>query len=217
MDTHEVIISLIVLVMSISFHEFGHAVVADVLGDNGPRDAGRLTILPTKHLDLLGTACIVVSTMLGYGFGWGKPVQVDPSKLRNSRLGMLAVIAAGPGMNVLLAICFGLFIRFYLPLNVYFFLRSGGYPTVIGEFCFMFLQLNLLLFFINLLPVFPLDGSKLLSGILPYTLAGKYEKIMFPASPYLLVLLLLTGSRFLGPALGSSISTASKLITGMSF
>lgn len=217
MDTHEVIISLAVLMLSITFHEFGHALVADSLGDPGPRNAGRVTLWPVKHLDAWGTVCMVISTMMGYGFGWGKPVQVDPSTFRNSRLGMLEVVAAGPCMNMFLAILFGLFIRFYLPSHLHFFLNNDGNPTIVGEFCFKFLQLNLLLFFFNMLPIFPLDGSKLVSGFLPDALSGKFEKLMIPASPYILVLLLLTGSRLLGPALGSSISSASKLITGMSF
>lgn len=141
----------LVLVIAISLHEFSHAISADLQGDPTPRTAGRVTLNPLKHLDPIGTFAIVL-----VGFGWGKPVPFTPRALRNQRFGPAGVALAGPLMNLLLAILAAF-------LLVVLDVRGG----VLGEFLGIALFLNVLLAVFNLIPLPPLDGSRILSLFLP--------------------------------------------------
>ena len=147
------VIIAISIVVAIALHEFGHAVADEIQGDPTARLAGRLTINPVRHLDPVGTLMIVL-----VGFGWGKPVPITPSKLRNRRFGAAFVGAAGPIVNVILALIAGYFVaRIDLA-------RSG---SLMAQFLFAFLSINVLLAILNLLPIPPLDGSRILAAILP--------------------------------------------------
>ena len=161
------VVFMIALVLSIAVHEFGHAVVADRLGDRMPRYQGRVTLNPLAHVDPFGTIVFPLMGIFlagGVLFGWGKPVQVNPiSFTRRLRMktGHLLVAAAGPGMNVVLALVVSLV---YVTL-----LRSGAvrldqHPALEIE---MLIRLNFVLAGLNLLPVPPLDGGAVLAGILP--------------------------------------------------
>ncbi len=131
--------------MAIGIHEAAHCYMADYLGDPTPRSMGRLTLNPIAHLDPLGTLMIVVTGM----FGWGKPAPFDPYNLKDPRRDTALIALAGPASNIVVAILISILLRLIdMPLNVYYILGS-----------LVALNVNLALF--NLLPVPPLDGSKI--------------------------------------------------------
>ena len=148
----EVLVLLIpVLLFALVFHEFSHAWVANKLGDPTARYAGRLTLNPIAHLDPIGGLMI-----LFVGFGWAKPVPVDPRHLKNPREDMMKIAFAGPVSNLLLAFIAG---------TIY---RSGYFHgnMVIMMILFIFIQINIRLAVFNMIPIFPLDGSQIFSGLL---------------------------------------------------
>ncbi len=152
------------LLVGITVHEFSHALVAYRLGDATAARRGRLSLNPRVHLDPMGTIMVLVA-----GFGWGKPVPVDPSRLRNGRQGMALVSLAGPIANVLVAAAFAL--PFHLGLLTIpqvwppRGLDLGLLPAYIA---FVGVFLNVVLAVFNLLPVYPLDGSSVLLGVTPH-------------------------------------------------
>lgn len=158
---------VIVILLSLSFHEFSHAFVSYKLGDPTARDQGRLTLNPLRHLDPLGTIMMVASMIGGAGIGWAKPVPINPMYYKNKKAGTMLVSIAGPLSNLLLAFIF------IFPLTYIDFrynvrnLDSSDLNLMIYNISVMFILTNINLAVFNLLPVPPLDGSKLLSGILP--------------------------------------------------
>ena len=147
--------SLAVLVVSIAIHEFSHAITADRLGDSTPRLQGRITLNPLAHLDRVGTAMIVLSSLAGFGIGWGKPVQVQPRNFRMTPMAGMGVVAiAGPVSNLVLAALGSLAYRF-----------AGGVP-LLTSFIGLWIIINVALALFNLLPVFPLDGYNVFVAIL---------------------------------------------------
>ena len=155
---------LTALVLSLSGHEFGHAFVAKLCGDDTAQRAGRLTLNPVRHIDPLGLAMVVL-----VGFGYAKPVPVDPRRFR-SRRSDLWVAAAGPAMNLLLAAT---------AWNAFLMLRANGVQFAFGEgaetFFVLLVQINLLLMVFNLVPLGPLDGHYILPHFLPDGLARAYR------------------------------------------
>ena len=150
----QIIILLIpALVFSLSFHEFAHAWMAYRLGDSTAARMGRLTLNPMSHLDPIGSLALLLM-----GFGWAKPVPVDPRYLENPRQDMVKVAAAGPISNIILAIIAALVLRLLFDSD----LLSNSIKT----FFIIFMQINITLAVFNLLPVSPLDGSQILSPFL---------------------------------------------------
>ena len=195
----ELFARLVTLVIAFTVHEFSHAWTADQLGDPTPRAAGRLTLNPLVHLDVLGSILLVVA-----GFGWAKPVPVNPYALqRRTPAGMMIVAAVGPLSNVGLALLAS--IPFLLGLVS---ISSSTVAVFVADFIF----LNLVLFFFNLIPIFPLDGEKVLTYFLPPSGQTLLAQIR-PYGPILLALLIVLSSRsglnlldllVRGPALGIS-------------
>ncbi len=146
------IIIAIPLLYAIVFHELAHGWVAYRMGDPTAKQMGRLTLNPIKHLDLLGTLMLFI-----VGFGWAKPVPVNFSRLRDVRKGMILVASAGIIMNMILAFS-ALFLSSLLSLSV------SGMP---GQMLFYFAKINIILAAFNLIPIPPLDGSKILLGFAP--------------------------------------------------
>ncbi|MFQ6676952.1 MAG: site-2 protease family protein [Fidelibacterota bacterium] len=146
----EILVLLIpVLLFALVFHEFSHAWVANKLGDPTARYSGRLTLNPMAHLDPFGSLMI-----LFVGFGWAKPVPVDTRYLSNPRVDMMKIAFAGPAANLLLAFIGGTIIR------------SGFVDGSIATMLFLFTQINIMLAVFNMIPIPPLDGSQIFSGIM---------------------------------------------------
>jgi len=138
-----------VLLFALVFHEFSHAWVANKLGDPTSRVAGRLTLNPIAHLDPIGGLMI-----LFVGFGWAKPVPVDPRYLKNPREDMMKIAFAGPASNLLLAFIAGTI------------LRTGYVQGNLAMMIILFTQINIMLAVFNMIPISPLDGSQIFSGLL---------------------------------------------------
>jgi len=158
----ETIFLIAILVMSVIIHEISHGYVAYMLGDPTAKLSGRLTLNPVSHIDPLGSIIIpTLMAMSGTGiiFGWAKPVPYNPYNLKNQRWGTALVGAAGAVSNLLIAIVFGLIIRFGDIIGV---------PGSFIEISVMIVLINILLAVFNLIPIPPLDGSKVLFSLLPY-------------------------------------------------
>lgn len=158
------------LLVAITIHEGAHAYTADYLGDPTPRSQGRLTLNPLAHLDPLGTLMLLL-----FRFGWGRPVQFDPHNLENPRQDAAKISIAGPLSNLALALVASIIIRLLIPPH---------YATLFYPLVF----LNVALAIFNLVPVHPLDGGKIILGILPRDLAYEWDQIM---SRYGIIILLL--------------------------
>lgn len=158
---------IIVILLSLSFHEFSHAFVSYRLGDPTARDQGRLTLNPIRHLDPIGTIMMVASMIGGAGIGWAKPVPINPTYYRNKKTGTMLVSIAGPVSNLLLSFIFVfplLYVGSKYDINA---MESTDLNLMIFSISRMFVLTNINLAVFNLLPVPPLDGSKILTGILP--------------------------------------------------
>ncbi len=208
---HAAIIDIIVVVLSITFHEFGHAISADRLGDDLPRRQGRITLLPTEHFDPLGFIMICVLAFGGLGLGWGKPVQVNPGAFRKPRRDMILVAAAGPFCNLVLAVVFGLILRF-LPVSMVY--DPQGALSLTGEMIQAFLGVNLALMFFNLIPIPPLDGSKILSNLLPFEQSVRYDRVMAQWGIMILLALVFFGGSVLAAMIGPPSYAVSSFLVG---
>lgn len=143
--------NVIILLIAFPVHEFAHAWSANELGDDTPRLNGRLTLNPLAHLDVIGSLMLLLA-----GFGWAKPVPINPYALtRRTPAGVMLVSAAGPFSNLILAILAA------IPL------RLAVLPATVSGFLEYFILINLVLLFFNLIPLFPLDGEKVLAYLLP--------------------------------------------------
>lgn len=166
------LITAVSLVIAITIHEYSHALAADRLGDPTPRTMGRLTLNPLAHLDPMGTIAILL-----VGFGWGRPVPFDPFNLRDRRRDGALISVAGPASNLALALILSLLLKF-TPLIAF------------SSFIVPLLILNVSLAIFNLIPVYPLDGEKILIGLLPADLAASFAEIMQQYGTLILILLI---------------------------
>ena len=173
---------IISLVLAITFHEAAHAFAADRLGDPTPRSQGRLSINPFNHIDLLGTILVplllLISTGGRFAFGWAKPVIFDPYNLKHPRKDAAIISLAGPGVNLAMAVLGSLIARFVFPP----FYAPVMYPLVI---------VNVSLALFNLVPVHPLDGAKIVLGLLPLDLAAEWQVLMRRYGTLILLLLII--------------------------
>ncbi len=172
LDIYTIIARVLVLLIAFTVHELAHAVTADYLGDPTPRRMGRITLNPLKHLDPFGTIMLIIS-----GFGWAKPVMVNPMNMRgNPRTSMAIVALAGPLSNVVMAVIAGLIFRIGL-VDVNAVFSGSGSGLSVESVLLQFLLINLALLFFNLIPIPPLDGSKILYAILPEDLVYKLRPL----------------------------------------
>ncbi|MDD2717957.1 MAG: site-2 protease family protein [Candidatus Wallbacteria bacterium] len=178
-------------VFAIVLHEFAHGYVSFKLGDPLPKISGRLSLNPLRHLDPLGTIMIFIVSI-----GWAKPVLIDPRYYKNRRLGEFLVALAGPATNLALAILSAIPL-FYLPREASIFF------TILGKILMFSFQINTALTVFNLLPIPPLDGSKLLYFFLPDSSADVLRQYEMYGAIFMVVLVV-TGyfERFLSPLLG---------------
>ena len=146
-------------IAGLTIHEFSHALVAKRLGDNTAAQLGRLTLNPMKHLDLFGSLMLLVA-----GFGWAKPVPVNVSNLRNPRIDMLWISLAGPFSNLIIAITVGSFIRFFYAEEM---LLAGGSESLMFVLLLQTVWINVILAVFNMIPLPPLDGSRIVETLIP--------------------------------------------------
>jgi Zn-dependent protease len=182
---------LIPLILSLSVHEFAHAWAAWRLGDDTAARAGRLTLNPIAHIDPIGTLLL---PLLGIPFGWAKPVPIDPSRFRRdirASTGAMITAAAGPLSNVVLAvictIAYGLALRYEPQLAM----PGSG----VRELLLMMIQLNVALAIFNMIPVPPLDGSRVVEGLMPLRFRAAWESFTRLA-PFLLLAVFI-GARYI--------------------
>ncbi|SJZ62899.1 site-2 protease family protein [Selenihalanaerobacter shriftii] len=191
MQIFEIILLIPLLLLSLSFHEYAHGKMADLLGDPTPEMTGRLTLNPLAHLDLMGTLVLLITRR----FGWAKPVKVNPRHFSNPRKGMMYVGMAGPAANIALAIILAVIFKvFGMTLVNFFDMR------IISTFFLTGVILNIGLATFNLLPLPPLDGSKILKGLLPRRFDKTLNEIE-AYGPFILLFLVFTGllQGILGP------------------
>ena len=181
-------ITVPIIILSLSFHEFAHAWTAHFLGDDTAKHQGRLSLNPMAHLDLFGTLLLFFA-----GFGWAKPVPVDPRNFRVPDRAMMVVSLAGPFSNIFLAILAGLALRIYTLLNPDLSLGHLFNSTLMGTALLYMLSINLALAFFNLIPLPPLDGSKVLRYFLSGHQRMRYRSIE-EMGPFLLILLVSFGA-----------------------
>lgn len=181
--------------IAITVHELAHAYIALRYGDPTAKLAGRITLNPISHLDPYGTLALILSSMAGMGIGWARPVPVDPRYLRDPRKDMIWVSLGGPAANISVALILSIVLHIIL---LVFQGKPVGPTTrfVVEPLVSMLVfgvQINIVLAIFNLLPIPPLDGSSILSGLLPRDMAMKYEEIE-PYGFMILLLLIITGA-----------------------
>ena len=160
MNFQTIVLILPPILLAITFHEYMHGYAAFRLGDDTAKDMGRLTFNPLSHLDPIGTLMIII-----VHFGWAKPVPVNPYNLRNPKKDLIIISAAGPAANICMAIISGILLRIVNSGGLSFLSMSVQQP--IFTMIYFSLRINIALAFFNLIPIPPLDGSKILRGFLP--------------------------------------------------
>jgi Zn-dependent protease len=179
-DVRWVLISVFVLIVSVALHEFGHALMATLLGDDTPRRQGRVTLNPLAHADPIGTLLLPLLGGLyfhGGGFGWGKPVQWQPSRVnRKWRMAtaQILVALAGPLMNLILAVAITAVLALLVSQQVVTYDPDAAHT---GPFTIMTFAVvtNFVLFFFNLVPAPPLDGGHVAQGLTPYRYRAQFD------------------------------------------
>jgi Zn-dependent protease len=155
---------VVALIMSATFHEYMHGFAANQLGDPTAKNAGRLSLNPIPHLDLVGSILIPLALVVMHSpflFGWAKPVPYNPNNLRDKKWGDAIVSLAGPMGNLILALLFAIVMHFIAP------------TSPLAQLIAQVILINLVLMIFNLIPIPPLDGSKILASFLPYKLRNK--------------------------------------------
>lgn len=189
--TASIILALPVLLLAIVVHEVSHGYIAYRFGDSTAKRAGRLTLNPIAHIDLFGTILLPALLIFVHSpilFGWAKPVPVNFNALRKPKRDSIFVAIAGPASNILMTLCFTLL--YWLIFTV------SPNPTLFLEdlrlMCLYGVQINIIFALFNLIPILPLDGGRVLAGLLPFKLSYKYSKLE-PYGMYIVILLLFLG------------------------
>ncbi len=187
--------------LGITCHEFAHGYTSFLLGDPTAKNAGRLTLNPLKHLDLFGTLALIVTQIIG----WAKPVPIDPRYYKNPKKDCILVSVAGPLANIFLSACFyGLYLLVGETANLFSAYFQIKLFAPLAAICMYGVIINLILALFNLLPIPPLDGSKILLALLPPQAALTYMRLEPYGFLLILGIALLNGFQFLfAPIIGS--------------
>lgn len=208
MNLNKLLVLIPTILYALTIHEYFHGWTANKFGDPTAKLQGRLTLNPLAHIDIFGALCFIFAH-----FGWGKPVPINPYNFKNPRRDNIIVSFAGPASNFVSAFFFGLAFQLlrkisFLPMDLSVFL----YNLLITG-----IMINLSLAFFNMIPLFPLDGSHILEGLLPYRMAQKYKEIE-RYSPFILIGLIILGNyagiSILGMLLGPPIQFFLRLFAG---
>jgi len=209
----QILIYAIPILFAITVHEVAHGWVASKFGDQTAKLMGRLTLNPIKHIDPMGTVILPVILLMLHApiFGWAKPVPVDWRNLRNPKRDMAWVAAAGPGANLLMLILWALLAKLAVLIGE----PATGLWGALGQMAFAGIMINSVLMILNLFPVPPLDGSRVLTALLPPVLAHKYNQLE-RYGLLIIMVLLMTGylGRILEPIITGFLSLVS-LIFGL--
>lgn len=204
MDPVQVTIALIaaglIILIAFPIHEFSHALAAYRLGDSTARWQGRLTLDPRRHFDPLGGAALIISSILGFGVGWAKPTPVNPYNLRYGRRGEALVSLAGPLSNLIIAAILAIPLRFVANSDLMQTVASSTITAVVWNIVYYLFAINVSLFVFNLLPIAPLDGWRVLLGLVD----ARTAQSLRPFEQYgfvVLIFIIVFGGRILIPIL----------------
>ncbi len=181
-----------VILFSLTIHEYAHALVAHRLGDDTAKNQGRLSLNPLVHLDLLGTLLLFI-----VHFGWAKPVPVDPRNFKNPKKDMLLVALAGPVSNILTAIVAAVVLKALFENFAFAGIPPGSGIDIVARMLVWFIYIGIVLAVFNMIPVPPLDGSRVLYGLLPDSLAYRYARFE-TYGIFILFAIFIFGGSFLG-------------------
>ena len=187
-------VAAIPLLFAITIHEVAHGYVANKLGDRTALMLGRITLNPIKHIDPLGTIIVPLITLVlgGVIFGWAKPVPVTWQNLRDPRRDMAIVALAGPATNFLMALGWALIIKIMILIHLNVFSLNNNVLEFLYLMCSIGVWINCIFMILNLIPIPPLDGSRVVSSLLPRHLAYHYDKLE-PYGIFIIIGLLVTG------------------------
>ena len=188
-NPYQLFIAYPIFIMSLVLHELSHAYMADFLGDPTPRLTGRLTLNPLKHLDLWGTLLFIFCH-----FGWAKPVQVNASYFKKPDRAMVSVALAGPLCNFLLAIISVVTLKIVFSLT-----RDQLISTIAFNICYFGAYVNILLAVFNLIPIPPLDGSRLVHYLLPARYKANYYKFAQDYALFIMIFVFMYAGQMIGP------------------
>jgi len=199
------------VLFAITLHEAAHGYVARHFGDMTAYAQGRISLNPVRHIDLVGTIIVPIAILVatkfvsgsGYLFGWAKPVPVNYSALRNPKQNMMWVAAAGPFANLAMAIAWALLLKFA------YVLPETSLSDPMRRMGAAGIEVNIVLMLLNLLPILPLDGGRILASMLPHRIAWQYSKLEPWGFPILLLLLF---SGYLGIILGPMLKASYEVI-----
>ena len=191
-SVYEIIALIPPLLLSLTLHEFAHARMALAFGDPTARNMGRVSLNPLVHLDPIGTLALLL-----VGFGWARPVPVNPLNLHPRRLGDMMVSLAGPAMNLALAFAAGGILRILLALNV-------PVSPIVYTMLLMTMLINVVLCMFNLIPLYPLDGHHIVRELLPWRMQDKFMRWQLKYGMFALMILLIV-PRFLASSSGQHI------------
>jgi Zn-dependent protease len=206
-----IIIQAPVILFALTIHEYCHGLVASYLGDDTAVRQGRLTLNPIAHLDVVGTILMFL-----VGFGWAKPVPVNPHNFENPRKGMLLVALAGPVSNLLTAIVAAQILRYLIPSIINSDQAISGIYSTLLVVMILTVIYGVGLAIFNILPIPPLDGSRVLYGLLPEKRAHAYSRFE-PYGIMVLFALFLFGGRIFSVVIWYPVSIITELISGLGY
>lgn len=190
-----ILINVPITLVCLTGHELAHGWVSEKLGDPTPRQQGRMTINPLAHLDVIGTLLMIFT-----GFGWAKPVMVNPMYYKDRKKGMAITAAAGPLSNLLMAF---VMLLIYTLLTLMFAKLGVTMPAIVGTIVYLFIIRNLCFMVFNIIPIPPLDGAKVLGMFLPNR---AYYKMLQYERYFMIVIMLLSLSGFFSRIIGTGVN-----------
>ena len=211
----KITIWILPVLLAVSLHEAAHAWMANRKGDSTAKSLGRLTFNPLKHIDLIGTIVVPIIMVLvtGFAFGWAKPVPIDVRNLHNPKKDMMWVALAGPMSNFIMAFLWAVFLN----ISIFFIDTSSALSLFLLLMPIAGITINVILGVLNLLPIPPLDGGRIMAGLLPGSMAAKYSKIE-PYGFFIIIALMMTGllSTIIFPVINIVLMTLATISTSTS-